>query len=279
MVRSARIERLMQGLPLTAASFIVTVYGDLVAPRGEVLWMGSLIGVCRRVGISESLVRTATSRLVAAGRLEGARQGRRSFYRLAPTARAEFAAVARLLYAAAEEPARWLALLAPGLSEEEGRRLRMARLGGDLWILALRADEPPPPAVLTLAISEVSDPAALARFWDLEALQARYAALLTRFGPLAEDLAAGVSLSGGDALAARLLLAHVHRGALLRDPRLPAEALPADWLGAEAKAMFRSLYKALTPMAETEAARSLEGGAGPLPEATPQTQARLAALA
>ena len=68
---SPTIATLLEDLRLTAASFIVTIYGDVALPRGEVLWMGSLIGVCARVGISENLVRTAVSRLVAAGRLEG----------------------------------------------------------------------------------------------------------------------------------------------------------------------------------------------------------------
>ena len=60
-------------------AFIVTVYGDVVVPRGGVLWTGTLIEVCERVGISESLVRTAVSRLVAAHRLRGERLGRHSY--------------------------------------------------------------------------------------------------------------------------------------------------------------------------------------------------------
>ena len=73
---------LLDGERLRAASFIVTIYGDVVEPRGGLLWMGTLIEVCARAGISETRVRTAVSRLVAAGRLEGTREGRRSFYRL-----------------------------------------------------------------------------------------------------------------------------------------------------------------------------------------------------
>lgn len=84
MTLGEAVAELTAWLTVTAASFIVAVYGDVVVPRGEVLWMGSLIGICARIGISENLVRTATSRLVAAGRLEGERAGRRSFYRLAP---------------------------------------------------------------------------------------------------------------------------------------------------------------------------------------------------
>ena len=79
-------EPLLDGERLRAASFIVTIYGDVVEPRGGLLWMGTLIEVCARAGISETRVRTAVSRLVAAGRLEGTREGRRSFYRLTPSA-------------------------------------------------------------------------------------------------------------------------------------------------------------------------------------------------
>ena len=51
-----------------APAFLVTLYGDVVEPRGGTLWMGSLIECCAMHGLSESLVRTAVSRLVGAGR-------------------------------------------------------------------------------------------------------------------------------------------------------------------------------------------------------------------
>ena len=65
-------------------------------PRGGVLWTGTLIELCGSAGINESLVRTAVSRLVAAERLAGERIGRRSYYRLAEAARAEFQQAADL---------------------------------------------------------------------------------------------------------------------------------------------------------------------------------------
>ncbi|MFT4151502.1 MAG: PaaX family transcriptional regulator C-terminal domain-containing protein [Paracoccaceae bacterium] len=278
MPRTALIEELMQGLPLTAASFIVTVYGDVVVPRGEVLWMGSLIEICDRVGISENLVRTATSRLVSSGRLEGERAGRRSFYRLAPEARAEFAEAARLLYTQEVEPARWFVLYAPSLAEDEARRHRMARMGGDVWLCPDRG-EAMPPAALILRAEAPADPSPMAAFWDLSALQARYQAMLDRFGPLLADLALGRRIGAEDALVARLLLVHVFRGVLLRDPCLPAAALPADWHGAEARLLFRQLYAALSPQADAQIGRLLKDGRGPLPVSTSQTDARLLALA
>lgn len=271
-------EKLMRDLPLTAASFIVTIYGDVVVPRGEVLWIGSLIEVCARVGISENLVRTAVSRLVSAGRLEGERSGRRSFYRLAPAARAEFAEAAKLLYTQQVQPTGWLVCHAPQLTDAEARRHRMARMGGDVWICPDRGQAPPPAAlVLRAAMPRQTD--AMAGFWDLRSLQERYQAMIGRFAPLAADLRAGRVLGVDDALIARLLLVHDYRGVLLRDPCLPATALPEDWHGAEARALFRTLYTDLSHLADPRIGQILEGGDAALPARSPQVRARLTALA
>lgn len=277
MSQTDLIQRLTADLPVTAGSFIVTVYGDVVVPRGEVLWIGSLIEICARIGISENLVRTAVSRLVAAGRLQGERVGRRSFYRLAPAARAEFADAARLLYAQPRPSGDWLVMLAPDMAEDLVRRHRMARIGGDLWICPARGALPDTGGLVLRAspVAGLDRLPQLAGYWDLAALADGYRTVLDRFAPLAD----GSALSPEDALIARLLLVHLYRGVLLRDPGLPPEALPADWPGTGAQALFRRLYAALTPRAEAHIARSMEGEDGPLPETTPRTQARLAALA
>lgn len=271
------IQGLTADLPITAGAFIVTVYGDVVVPRGEVLWIGSLIEICGRIGISENLVRTAVSRLVAANRLEGARAGRRSFYRLAPAARAEFADAARLLYARPRPSGDWLVMLDPDMPEDLARRHRMARIGGDLWICPARGDLPDAGGLVLRAspVAGVEQLPRLAGFWDLDALAQGYRAVLDRFG----RLGGAPALSPDDALIARLLLVHLYRGVLLRDPGLPPDALPPDWPGTQAQALFRGLYAALSPLAEAHVARVMEGEDGPLPETTPRTQARLRALA
>lgn len=281
MTETDLIHRLTPDRPIAAGAFIVTVYGDVVVPRGEVLWIGSLIGLCGRIGIRENLVRTAVSRLVSADRLQGARVGRRSFYRLAPSARAEFAEAARLLYARPRPSGDWLVMLHPDMPEDLARRHRMARLGGDLWICPAREDVAAAGGLILRAVpvaglDRLPD---LAGFWDLESLAAGYVQVLDRFGPLCRALDRGLVLASGDALIARLLLVHLYRGVLLRDPGLPPEALPPDWPGTGAQALFRRLYPALTPLAEAHVARVLKGENGPLPETTARTQARLRAMA
>ena len=98
----------------------------MVEPRGGLLWIGTLIEVCGLVGISETRVRTAVSRLVAAGRLEGMRAGRLSYYRLTEAARGEFAAAVALVFAPPPRPPGWLVA--------EGEAPGFAALGGGLLI-------------------------------------------------------------------------------------------------------------------------------------------------
>lgn len=266
------IRELAVAMRLNAAAFIVTIYGDVVVPRGGVLWTGTLIELCDRVGINESLVRTAVSRLVAASQLAGERIGRRSYYRLRSSALASFMQAADLLYGP-DRPARgWQILHDPALRPEEARRQRMGHMGGPVYLRPDRG-QPPPPGALAFHAETLSADAALAGFWDLSALREGYAGFMAGFAGIAPE-----TLSGADALSARLLLVHAYRFVLLRDPRLPADHLPPDWNGAEARALFRRLYLALSAAADTHVALTCEGEGGRLPAATEATAQRLAGL-
>lgn len=267
---------------LRAGSFIVTLYGDVVLPRGGSLWIGNVIETCARVGISETLARTAVSRLVEAGRLAGVREGRRSFYRLTPQAAAEFEAAARVLHgpSRADGDATWTLVALSG----EGRAAALealARRGfgaaspglavkpGDAADAARDALPAGAEAVVFRGAPEAAEPA-LASFvagaWDLAALAERYAGFSARFAPLAEALGAGAAPTPAESLALRLLLVHDYRHIALRDPGLPPQALPAGWPGVAARALFRTLYDRLTPSAEAfvgEAFVALDGPLGP----------------
>lgn len=269
------IARLMQAAPVTAGGFIVTVYGDVVVPRGGVLWIGSLIELCARIGISETLVRTAVSRLVAAERLEGARIGRRSFYRLAEPARVEFAEAARRLYAPPPGSGDWTILFSPDLPETLVRHHRLAPLGEGVWIAPPSGGVPEGEGLVLRATAlPGGDPRVLGRYWDLAALAEGYRRFLAAFVTLDGD----AELAPSEALTLRLLLVHHYRAVLLKDPGLPPEALPDDWPGKAAQALFRRLYQTLTPAAEAQIPRILEGEGGPLPTATSETRACLGAL-
>lgn len=261
-----------QEMRLNAAAFIVTLYGDVVVPRGGVLWTGTLIDLCARVGINESLVRTAVSRLVAASRLEGERIGRRSYYRLRSSAVAEFTLAADLLYGPDRPAGGWQIIHDPDLRPEDVQRLRLGHMGGAVFIRPDRG-QPLPEGSLVFHAERVTSDRPLAGFWDLSALRDGYRRFMGLFAGVHPD-----RLSDDHALVTRLLLVHGYRMVLLRDPRLPPEHLPPDWNGTEARALFRRLYLALTPAAQRHVARFCEGVDGPLPAETEATRRRLALL-
>ncbi len=272
------LEALAGWEPLRAASFIVTVYGDVVEPRGGVLWMGTLIEICGDVGLSETLVRTAVSRLVAAGQLSGERIGRRSYYRLTSAARREFAAAARLLFEPEAAPGA-LAFVMPRDAEAVvrlqaagfvtvGRGLMVGpdRDVGGACSMRLRAFPNEGEAALRTFAAQT---------WELERHRAAYESFLGRFAPLEEAIR---SFNGRERLVARLLMVHAYRAAVLRDPHLPSACLPADWPGRSAGTLFARLYLKLSEAAESHVGAAFSGAGGPLSVQTAASRGRLAAL-
>lgn len=283
-VFGALIKAIIEESPLKAAGFIVTIYGDVVEPRGGVVWTGNLIETCADVGISETLVRTAVSRLVAAGQLSGEREGRRSFYRLAAPARTEFAAAARMLFGP-PEVADWHFVQLTGAAPDEAmhalERAGHARLGPRLAVGARPMPSLKQPAVLFRAevVSGEGDLGAFAAdHWNLAQHVDAYRGFIQRFGRLADLLGGGARLGTAESLAARLVLVHQFRLVVLRDPRLPQAALPADWPGEEARRLFNDLYLRLSPEADLHVARHFVTADGALPEVSEATLRRLSLL-
>src|SRR5918993_520934 len=71
------LDRFHERTPIRAGSLIVTVFGDTVVPRGGVLSLTSRHEIMRAFRISDTLVRTALSRLVSEGWFERWEAGRK----------------------------------------------------------------------------------------------------------------------------------------------------------------------------------------------------------
>ena len=271
---------------LRAGSFIVTIYGDVVLPRGGSVWVGNVIETCRLVGINESQTRTAISRLVEAGHMISTRDGRRSFYRLSDAAATEFRAAARTIHGPGEiandTPWTWVYFdgadlgedlvargfgqVAPGVAVKPGRVEIDSR--GENCLVVLRGE---------VAADHSGGLARLAaRAWDLTALGEAYGAFVDRFRPLEAALAAGERLLPEAGLAARLLLIHEFRRIALSDPGLPAGALPSPWRGHSARLLFRRCYDQLSPIADSHVAAHFADVDGPLRVQSPEPTAATA---
>lgn len=273
---NGNVEALVAGIAAQlaprAGSFIVTLYGDVVEPRGLPLWMGNIIEICGLAGISETLVRTAVSRLVASGRLVGDRQGRRSYYRLTDEARQEFAHASTILFEP-HDAREWRLVWSPAEVALQLERSGYIRLGGS-WLIGpaqnhldetlikagaavFNAESLTPDRLVTLVATE----------WNVAQWDAAYADFLALFAPLEAICAAGQTIGDAPCLQLRLFLVHAYRLAALRDPHLPLEALPKGWSGTRARVLFATLYDWLSHGADRHAA-TLQSVNGPLPELT-----------
>ena len=259
--------------PSRTGSLIVTIYGDSVVPRGGSLWLGSLLEICRALGIGDGVVRTAVSRLAAEGWLERTRIGRHSYYRLADKGRATFAAATARIYG--ETPAEWngrfaLALIDSG-EERQAVRAGLEASGfgqlapGLFAAVAARVGELPESAIILEGrpANEADARRLAVRAWPLADLAARYERFLALFesggGGMAE------SLSDLEALVVRVLLIHEYRRIILRDPLLPTALLPEEWPGHRARERCAELYRAVLPDSERWLDAHALAETGPLP--------------
>ena len=255
--------------PPRCASFIVTIYGDVVEPRGGVLWMGNLIDLCKAVNLNESLVRTSVSRLVGANQLEGSRFGRKSYYRLQETTRDEYRLVAQSLFNPPAPSQEFLLIARRDLEADQAlidrgftvlnRHMLMGAPYGDF------NGEDFDGLVFKAEIIKDTHrlPEFAASFWDIDALESRYRAFYQHYNSVLNDEFIA-QLNGLNSLIARLALVHDLRHILRDDPHLPKAALPQNWAGYIAHQLFARLYLALTPKAEDEIAKTLMGESGNL---------------
>lgn len=281
------VERFAARQPIRSGSLIVTVFGDAILPRGGAVLLAGLMGLLRHFSLNDSQVRTALSRLVGDHWLAAERRGRQSLYRPTETGRHRFEEATRRIYAG--PPRDWsgewhVLVLPPGAERSELTKdlgwLGFGRLAPGVMLhpcpdlLSLGSVIRDAPAhERPLAIAGNSErappphlPELVARCWDLAALAQSYRRFLDDFAALRQGLARGVAPEPLPALLARLLLIHDYRRLILRDPMLPPALLPRDWIGREAYAAARDLYRALAPAAERWIDEHLAGEQGRLPK-------------
>ena len=260
---------------IQAGSLIISVFGDVILPRGGRIWLGSLIRILEPLGLSERLVRTSVFRLVKDEWLGTETHGRRADYFVTPMGRRRFEEAARNIYAsrAPQWDQRWRLILVVGdLDLKERERLRRALFwqgfgalkselylhpGADLTTVgdALLAEGLSDTMNSLLPLFAVDYPTALAasdadlvrRAWDLGELADSYTQFVVTYQPILDELRGeqGPGIDGADALLARILLIHDYRRLVLRDPQLPEVLLPADWPGQQPRLVCQEIYKRL----------------------------------
>jgi len=263
--------------PSRTGSIIITTFGDAIVPRGGAVWLGTLLEFFAGLDIAGNVVRTAMSRLTAEGWFERSKVGRNSFYRLERKGEQTFAAATRHIYdpPPSEWNGRFDLLLIGGIEAREVARdaLKNAGFGSPLpGVFIAPAGLPVPveaAGAIRLDVSAEPEMARrlLAESWALDRTAEAYLKFKASFAPLQALLSRDAALSDADAFTARILLIHYYRRIVLRDPLLPAELLPKDWPGKEARALCGSLYRTLLPASERWLDAHATDENGPLPPA------------
>lgn len=270
-------DRFLETHPPRAKSLVMTLFGDAIRPHGGALWLGSLIRLLAPFGISDRLVRTSVFRLAEDGWLSGRREGRRSIYTLRQSAERRFARAYKRVYSPTylAWPGHWTLVFATSgtLNPQTRSELRKELNWEGFSALSPTVFVHPNPDneilreilqsygvqrdVFVSTMEQARDfnsrPLAelVGEYWALEEISQNYHTFIDHFGDLPKMIRqCGAMLSPEIAFIIRSLLIHEYRRALLHDPRLPIELLPAGWAGKTAYELCRDIYSATYKRAE-----------------------------
>ncbi|MDQ6780866.1 MAG: phenylacetic acid degradation operon negative regulatory protein PaaX [Candidatus Eremiobacteraeota bacterium] len=271
---------------LRPRSMLFTLYGDYVFPGGHELWLGSLVRIADRLGISEVAVRSAVARLAREGWILPRRAGNRSYYALSPAGRELIAEGTRRIYRTNGK--RWdggWCLLTYSIPESErGTRDRLRKrlawlgfgaLAGGIYVAPRDVSDDVHQLLRTHGAASFArvfraqlssgdnDASIVRQCWDVPRIARAYERFIRHYQPLyAADARRGARkrLDDGDAFARRFALTHDFRRFPFIDPDLPGELLPANWAGARARELFERYHALLTEGALRFFSSSLAAG-------------------
>lgn len=306
--RSRGLNRLIAHLlaqrPPRANSLIITIYGDMIAPHGGTVWLGSFIKLAQPLGLNPRMVRTSVFRLSREKWLVSEQIGRRSYYSLTATGRRRFEHAYRRVY---EDPrSTWegdwqLVLipregLAPALRESLCKELLwegfaaiapgvmahpsaqsdslldiLEGTGAHDKVVVLRAHTLG--ALAGRPLKELAE-----QCWNLVQVAAGYQNFISRFRAVARVLRGTLALNPEQCFVVRALLIHEFRRVQLRDPQLPRQLLPTGWPGDSARALCSEIYRLSQQKAEEHLVNVLETADGPLPPAAESFYRRFGGL-
>ncbi len=300
-ISSEAIAERVSGQGISCTSMVITLFGDTVAVHGGWIWLGSLINALEPMGFSERLVRTAVFRLVQQGWLQVNKVGRRSYYCLTDSAKAEHDKANRRIYAAGHPrwDGTWTLVMPLGVSDELREPLRKSLLWqgyntllpgllahpssdrrslnetlqefnitGDVLVFSATTDEP---ASLQLVKKLVQER------WRLEELGVLYREFLDFYRPFVGARQSGDSAEQ-QAFLLRTVMVHDYRRILLRDPDFPEKMLPSGWAGLEAQQLLQRLYRQWLTPSSCFIESQLNNAQGPLPAASESFYQRLGGL-
>ncbi|RIK17785.1 MAG: PaaX family transcriptional regulator [Acidobacteria bacterium] len=247
----------------------MTIYGLYAREVGGWLSVSALIRLMAELGVDEPAVRSSISRLKRRGILEAERVDGRAGYALSAHAREILEAGDRRIFRRRRgtlDEGWVLAVFSVPESERRRRHTLRSRLswlgfgsvGPGVWIAPAHLTEEARDVLVREELAEYVDlfegrylgfaaaPEQVARWWDLEGLDALYEQFCSDFEPvLARWRAARGKDETGMAFADYVRVLTSWRRLPYLDPGLAPELLPRDWSGTKAADLFFALQRRL----------------------------------
>jgi phenylacetic acid degradation operon negative regulatory protein len=243
-------------------SLLMTFFGAFLRRLGGWIAVADLVALMGDLGLDQQTVRSAVSRLKRRGVIAPERLAGAAGYRLTPRGAAILeAGDARIFGRDGDRVGGWLLVVFSipeahrALRHKLRTRLQWLGLGtvaAGVWIAPAHAEAEVRRTVADLGLEGHVDlfrgehlgrGDAIAEWWDLDAIAAEYRGYVAAWEPA---LARNGRPSGAAAFADHVRQLDAWRRIPFHDPGLPASALPADWPGGHAWAVFHALDRRLS---------------------------------
>lgn len=255
---------------MKARSLLFDLWGDYIQHVADEVSSSTLATLMAPFGVTESALRQAVSRTIRQGWLQSRRARGRSSYFLTEDGRTRIREASKRVYDPEERPWdgvwRVLSYSVPEDLRDKRDDLRrelvwtgFGALAPGLWISPNPLEE----AALSLIrrydlgsyvhlfrstyLGPHSAQELVASCWDLERIAASYQQFIEEWLPHLQEQAEQVTLDDVGCYVERINLVHAYRKFLFVDPGLPAELLPDEWLGDDARRLFQMYYEVLAP--------------------------------
>jgi phenylacetic acid degradation operon negative regulatory protein len=267
------LDSLLQDRRVHAKSLVSTFFGDVVAANDGHAWVQTVFAALELLGVNDRLVRTTLFRLREEDWLAATRSGRKSYYQLTELGDSQARRAERLIYYSdtSDWDGSWtlVFLVVQSLDAELRRELeqqlswigfgpvtkrvwahpssniepvaeRINRLGLRGKVIAMRCEN-----IQNVELGlDIDDRELAAMCMPVSEVETAYTQFIQDFSPLLDEQGQ-LTMQGGNAemLSLRLLMMDEYRRAILRDPHLPMQLLPDNWVGYEAFILCGKIYR------------------------------------
>lgn len=249
--------------PIRTQFLIFTLFGEYVVQRGGKIWTSSLLHLMSLLDLNERAVRSTLSRMSQKGWIKAEKFGRCSRYYVTPQGYALLTEGHQRIFETAYQDwdGRWY-MVFYSLPENKRRKrhalrtkfawLGFGRAAPGTWIsphdrrgeLLSIIDDLEVESYVNVFSGTYFGPSSVEelvqRCWDLEALEEQYRDFIANHQPEYEKYLAiaDCQSSQEELFVRRFWLTHDFQSFPLKDPNLPTELLPQDWIGFTARKLF-----------------------------------------